>query len=154
MHRVWFAEIRPTVATRAQYVNSETAAAQRLLRDPLQASDIDRNELAILPFPRRRIKNVANPPQVAGTFFSDVTDGNERSRFASEFSKSKSNSVNGPSELESEVKRIEQMIQVIATLIDNPETELSTVIRKNVEKAELGAYLRGILFSLGKGKAL
>ena len=46
MHRVWFAEIRPTVATRTQYVNSETAAAERLLRDPLQASDIDRNELA------------------------------------------------------------------------------------------------------------
>jgi len=46
------------------------------------------------------------------------------------------------------------MIAGIARLIDDPETELSTVIRKNVERAELDAYLKGILFSLGRGSGL
>ncbi|HLQ77083.1 MAG TPA: hypothetical protein VK210_06995 [Terriglobia bacterium] len=53
-----------------------------------------------------------------------------------------------------EVARIEGMIVEIAKIIDDPETELSTVIRKNVERAELDAYLRGMLFSLGRGRAL
>ena len=42
------------------------------------------------------------------------------------------------------------MLSEIIGVIDNPDTDLSTVIRKNVEKAELDAYLRGILFTLGK----
>ena len=46
------------------------------------------------------------------------------------------------------------MITGIARLIDDPETELSTVIRKNVERAELDAYLKGILFSLGRGRGI
>jgi len=53
-----------------------------------------------------------------------------------------------------EVERVEQMIRQIVALIDDPATELSTVIRKNVEKAELDAYLKGILFSLGKSTGL
>jgi predicted nucleic acid-binding Zn-ribbon protein len=56
--------------------------------------------------------------------------------------------------ISAEVARVEKQIKEIAALIDNPETELSTVIRKNVEKAELGAYLKGILFSLGRSKAI
>jgi hypothetical protein len=61
----------------------------------------------------------------------------------------------GPSGLNSEaiqaeVDRVETLITEIVAVIDNPDTELSTIIRKNVEKAELDAYLRGILFSLGK----
>jgi hypothetical protein len=59
-----------------------------------------------------------------------------------------------PHAIDSEVSRIQDMIAGIAKLIDNPETELSTVIRKNVERAELDAYLRGILFSLGRGPGL
>ena len=51
-----------------------------------------------------------------------------------------------------EVSRVESLIKEIVALIDNPETELSTIIRKNVEKAELDAYLKGILFALGRGK--
>jgi chromosome segregation ATPase len=53
-----------------------------------------------------------------------------------------------------EVKRIEELTAEIARLIDDPETELATVIRKNVERAALDAYLKGILFSLGRGKKL
>ena len=49
-----------------------------------------------------------------------------------------------------EVSRVEGLITQIIAVIDDPDTDLSTVIRKNVEKAELDAYLRGILFSLGK----
>jgi chromosome segregation ATPase len=58
------------------------------------------------------------------------------------------------SALDAEVARIEEMIATIARLIDDPDTELSTVIRKNVERAELDAYLKGILFSLGRGQSM
>jgi hypothetical protein len=84
----------------------------------------------------------------------------ERARLTAEIGKSetkaaapKTSGVDGDL-ISAEVTRVERQIQEIASLIDNPETELSTVIRKNVEKAELGAYLKGILFSLGRGKAL
>jgi chromosome segregation ATPase len=56
--------------------------------------------------------------------------------------------------IDEEVKRIEELTAEIARLIDDPETELATVIRKNVERAALDAYLKGILFSLGRGKKL
>jgi hypothetical protein len=52
--------------------------------------------------------------------------------------------------INAEVSRVEKQISEIIAIIDNPDTELSTIIRKNVEKAELDAYLRGILFSLGR----
>ncbi|HET9131450.1 MAG TPA: hypothetical protein VFO86_10905, partial [Terriglobia bacterium] len=56
--------------------------------------------------------------------------------------------------VDEEVKRIEALIAEIDKLIDNPETELATVIRKNVERAALESYLKGILYSLGRGKQL
>jgi len=49
-----------------------------------------------------------------------------------------------------EVSREERLRSEVIAVIDNPDTELSTVIRKNVEKAELDAYMKGILFTLGK----
>jgi hypothetical protein len=49
-----------------------------------------------------------------------------------------------------EVARVEAQLNEIIAVIDNPNTELSTVIRKNVEKAELDAYLKGIMFAVGK----
>ncbi|PYS42307.1 MAG: hypothetical protein DMG14_04375 [Acidobacteria bacterium] len=55
-----------------------------------------------------------------------------------------------PDAIAAEVSRVEGMLSEIIGVIDNPDTDLSTVIRKNVEKAELDAYLRGILFTLGK----
>jgi hypothetical protein len=51
--------------------------------------------------------------------------------------------------IKAEVSRVEKQLSEIVKIIDNPETELSTIIRKNVEKSELDAYLRGMLFSLG-----
>ena len=58
------------------------------------------------------------------------------------------------SAIDEEVKRVEELAAEIARLIDDPDTELATVIRKNVERAALEAYLKGILFSLGRGKKL
>jgi hypothetical protein len=54
--------------------------------------------------------------------------------------------------IKAEVARVEASINEIVAIIDNQETELATIIRKNVEKAELDAYLRGILFVLGRSK--
>jgi len=50
--------------------------------------------------------------------------------------------------LQTEVHRVEDSIRSISAIIDAPETELSLVIRKNVERAELEAYLKGIKFAV------
>ena len=50
--------------------------------------------------------------------------------------------------LTAEMERVQRLIQEISALIEDPATELSTVIRKNVERAELEAYLKGIRFAL------
>jgi hypothetical protein len=86
----------------------------------------------------------------------------ERARLVEEISALRQNTEANPTSADklpdqfitAEVARIEDAIREIVALIDNPETELSMVIRKNVEKAELDAYLKGILFSLGMGKPL
>ncbi len=56
--------------------------------------------------------------------------------------------------INAEVTRVERVMREITSLIDDPSTELSMVIRKNVEKAELDAYLKGILFSIGRAKGM
>jgi DNA repair exonuclease SbcCD ATPase subunit len=48
-----------------------------------------------------------------------------------------------------EIARTRRTLNEIIALIDDPETELATIIRKNVERAELDAYLKGIIFSTG-----
>jgi predicted nuclease with TOPRIM domain len=50
--------------------------------------------------------------------------------------------------LTQEVARVDGLIKEISALIEDPATELSTVIRKNVERAELESYLKGIQFAL------
>jgi DNA repair exonuclease SbcCD ATPase subunit len=50
-----------------------------------------------------------------------------------------------------EIERIEGLVKQISALIEDPATELSTVIRKNVERAELESYLKGIRFALNGG---
>src|SRR5438876_75415 len=54
--------------------------------------------------------------------------------------------------IEAEVSRVESLIKEVVALMDDPDTELSTIIRKNVEKAELDAYLKGIMFAFGRSK--
>ncbi len=78
----------------------------------------------------------------------------ERTRLSAEITHSKADERAGGLDteaIEAEVRRVQGLIGEIVSVIDKPETELSTVIRKNVEKAELDAYLKGILFSLGRG---
>jgi hypothetical protein len=50
--------------------------------------------------------------------------------------------------LSKEVNRVEALVKQITDLIENPATELSTVIRKNVERAELESYLKGIRYAV------
>jgi DNA repair exonuclease SbcCD ATPase subunit len=59
-----------------------------------------------------------------------------------------------PEVLKAEFTRVEGRIAEIARLIDDPSSDLSLVIRKNVERAELDAYLKGILFSLGRSEGM
>jgi chromosome segregation ATPase len=50
--------------------------------------------------------------------------------------------------LTQEIERVDGLIKEISALIEDPATELSTVIRKNVERSELESYLKGIRFAL------
>jgi len=50
--------------------------------------------------------------------------------------------------VEAEVARVEALIREVNNVIDNPDTELSVVIRKNAERAELESYLKGLRFRI------
>jgi colicin import membrane protein len=49
--------------------------------------------------------------------------------------------------LQAEQARVEQGIQELAAVIDDPNTELSVVIRKTVERAQQDAYLKGLRYA-------
>jgi hypothetical protein len=48
---------------------------------------------------------------------------------------------------EAEIQRVEAELAEVVRVIEDPATDLSVVIRKNVEKVELIAYLRGLRFT-------
>ncbi len=50
--------------------------------------------------------------------------------------------------LSKEMERVQGVIKEITALIEDPATELSAVIRKNVERAELESYLKGLRFAV------
>jgi chromosome segregation ATPase len=58
----------------------------------------------------------------------------------------------GRAAVRDEVERVEGKIAEIERLIDDPESELADVIRKNLERGEMAAYLKGIRFALGESR--
>jgi hypothetical protein len=58
----------------------------------------------------------------------------------------------GAEALTKEMERVDVLVKEVTALIEDPTTELSTVIRKNVERAELEAYLKGLRFALNGAK--
>ena len=54
--------------------------------------------------------------------------------------------------IEQEIARVHGLLAEVLKLIDDPASALSTVMRKNVEKAELECYLKGIRFATGQGE--
>ena len=57
------------------------------------------------------------------------------------------NSVETTELVVAEEVRIEEIIRDLSSVIDDPTTELSAVIRKTVERAQLDFYLKGLRFS-------
>jgi len=49
-----------------------------------------------------------------------------------------------------EAARVEAVMHDLVQIIENPATDVSAIIRKNVERAQLDAYLRGLKFSSGQ----
>jgi valyl-tRNA synthetase len=49
-----------------------------------------------------------------------------------------------PRDVDAEIARVEAKIREISAVIEDPGTELTVVIRKNVERSELDSYLKGI----------
>jgi len=50
--------------------------------------------------------------------------------------------------IQAEITRVDNAILSIAQIVENPETELSVIIHKNVERAELESYLKGLRFRI------
>jgi len=59
-------------------------------------------------------------------------------------------SPDGNQVIQAEVARVETSIQEISKIVEDSQTELSIVIRKNVERAELQSYLRGLRFNFSR----
>jgi len=53
--------------------------------------------------------------------------------------------INGAA-LESEIERVANLVKEISAAIANPGTPMSAVIKKNIERAELDGYLKGIRY--------
>jgi hypothetical protein len=51
--------------------------------------------------------------------------------------------------VQEEANRVEASLQAIIKAIDDPSAELSFVVRKNVERAQLDSYLQGLRFAAG-----
>ena len=75
-----------------------------------------------------------------------LRDESEQLRLQAEASAKQSKTV--PEALHVEAARVEGLIQEISQLMEDPDTELSIVIRKNAERAELESYLRGLRFAI------
>src|SRR6187401_3184938 len=83
------AEIRPTVTARPRHANTESATAQRLIRDALEPTHINCNELTFAAArPWRGAEDMPYAAQIPFTFFPNVRNGDNRlsksqSRFTS-----------------------------------------------------------------------
>jgi hypothetical protein len=77
----------------------------------------------------------------------------ERGRFMTATSRENPRNGNADS-ISAEVARVQTMILELGKRIEDPSTDLSTVIRKNVERAELNAYLKGIQYSTGNNRGI
>ena len=53
--------------------------------------------------------------------------------------------INGTA-LDSEIERVQTLIKEISAAIANPGTPMAAVIKKNIERAELEGYLKGIRY--------
>jgi len=56
----------------------------------------------------------------------------------------------GGSPIDAEMHRVEEAIRAIETLLEHPDTTASMMARKNTERAENEAYLRGLTFQLAR----
>ena len=75
----------------------------------------------------------------------------ERSRFMTATGSGNTGNGNAAA-INAEVARVQTLILELGKRIEDPATDLSTVIRNNVERAELHAYLKGIQYSTGNNK--
>ncbi len=55
--------------------------------------------------------------------------------------------------LDAEMQRVEEAIRAIESLMEDPDTTASMLARKNTERAENEAYLRGLSFQVARSKS-
>jgi hypothetical protein len=121
-------------ADRATLVAERNRAQQRLADE---ASDYERQVAEAVNKVRAELteeieslrRQVEEAKQAAATAQAEVSSGASQA-------------------IQTEIAHVEAMIHEISQLVESPHAELSVVIRKNVERAELQSYLRGLRFQL------
>ncbi len=58
----------------------------------------------------------------------------------------------GDAELQAELAHLDEQVAKITAFIEDPQSALANVIRKNVERSELEAYRRGLTYRGNKSK--
>jgi hypothetical protein len=126
------------IATVVDRVRAESAAEWEAQRAHIEA---DRNRLREESEQARRL--LAEATLEHSRMMAEVLEA--RSAAASPDTEASGMDVQN---LAAEVARIEGLIQDISRAIEDPDAELSMVIRKNAERAELESYLRGVRCAL------
>jgi len=81
----------------------------------------------------------------------DVQIGTAVERARAEFAREAQKAAVDVDAVRTEIARVESLIQATTNDIDDPQSELSVVIRKNGERAAFESYLRGVRFAIPKG---
>ncbi|PYS42701.1 MAG: hypothetical protein DMG14_03145, partial [Acidobacteria bacterium] len=129
--------------TTSNYQRQLAAAADRVRSEFTEEQDRLRRELeqAKRACTHLRLLVEANPEKSRAAF------ENEQANASVHRAQIEKSSMHADA-LHAEVARIEGLIEGISRAIEDPDTELSVVIRKNAERAELDSYLRGVRFAI------
>lgn len=90
--------------------------------------------------------------ELRGQIHAQVKDELQK-EFEEEFAKRIEHLGDVQKEIERVATKLEGVAKEIATMLDDPSIELSKVMRKRTEQAELKAYLDGLRFSIADQKA-
>jgi hypothetical protein len=144
------------VSTAADRVRQELTARFNLEREQLIA-ERDRANKSLAEQNTEYQQMVASSEEAAESHKKSLAAAqqqwdSERAKMAAEAQKAQQKAAEKPAAateaVAKEVGRVEGLIKEISEVIEDPSTELSVVIRKNAERAELESYLRGVRFSI------
>jgi hypothetical protein len=120
---------------------SESGVERERLHKELQHLGNTVSELQV-----ERTKLTAELQRVKEEFAQQISKSRAAAEAASAAAAAAAKAPVPPQASKDEVARVQARLAEVTAIIDDPATELSVVIRKNVEKLELEAYLKGLRY--------